>query len=113
MLAVAQDGGAVGDAEDLVHAVRDVDDGDALAAKLADIVEQALDLVLGQRRGRLVEHQHLAGLRCRLDDLGQLPVTGRDIGDLGGRVDVDAHAGEELSRLGDRRRVVDQAGAGS
>ena len=78
MLAVAQDRGAVGDAEDLVHAVRDVDDGDALAAQLADIVEQALDLVARQRRGRLVEHQDLAGLRRRLDDLGQLAVAGAE-----------------------------------
>ena len=80
--AVAQDGGAVGDAEDLVHAVRDVDDCDALRLEPADIVEQAVDLVRRQRRRRLVEHQDAWTLRGRLDDLGELPLASAKICDL-------------------------------
>ena len=62
VLAVAQDRRAVGDARDLVHAVRDVDDRHALGLEPAQEVEQLLDLAARQRRGRLVEDQHLA--RC-------------------------------------------------
>ena len=55
--AVAQDGHPVGEAQDLAQAVADVDDGHALVAQAADEREQALDLLVGQRRGGLVEGQ--------------------------------------------------------
>ena len=54
-LAVAQHRDAVGELDDLVQPVGDVDHRHAIGAQPADNREQALRLVLGQRRGRLVE----------------------------------------------------------
>ena len=111
VLSIPQHGGAVGDAEDLVHAMRHVDHRDAPPAELAHVVEQALDLVRRQRRGRFVEHQHLAGLGCRLDDLGQLAMAGGDVGDAPRRVDVDPHGGEQPPAFRDGGPIVDQGAA--
>ena len=55
--AVAQDGHAVGQAQDLVESMAHVDDGHALRAQPAHEGEEALDLLVGQRRGGLVEGQ--------------------------------------------------------
>ena len=57
ILAVAHDGDAVGDALELIHAVRDVDDADAGLLELADEDEQIVDLRVGQDSGRLVENE--------------------------------------------------------
>ncbi|MFD0630117.1 hypothetical protein ACFQ2K_53645, partial [Streptomyces sanglieri] len=46
--AVAQDRDAVGELEDLLHAVRDVHDRDVLVAQPSDQREQRVDLVLRQ-----------------------------------------------------------------
>ncbi len=54
---VAQDGHAVGQPQDLVQAVAHVDDGHALRAQPPHEREEALDLLVGQRGGRLVEGQ--------------------------------------------------------
>ena len=54
MLAVADHGDAVGDAEDLVQTVGDVDDGDALGFQGAGDVEEAGDLMGRKARGRFV-----------------------------------------------------------
>ena len=75
MPAVAQDGRPVGDAHDLVHAVRDVDDGDAFRLQPPEEREQPVDIVGGKGRARLIEHQHAGVLRDRLDDLGELPLS--------------------------------------
>ena len=58
--AVAQNRAAVGEADDLVEPMRDVDDGDALLSHAAEHAEQALDFVALQRRRRLIEDQHAA-----------------------------------------------------
>ena len=58
-LAVAQHRGAVAERRDLDEAVRDEDDRAAGLALAADDVEHALGEVGGQRRGHLVEQQHV------------------------------------------------------
>ena len=80
-LAVAQHDHAVGDLEHLVEPVRDVDHADAAARAGAAAREQPRDLVGGQARGRLVEHQHfgVGGERARDGDqrfLGAAEVSG-------------------------------------
>ena len=55
--AVAKNGDAVGDAKDFGQAVGDVDDAPPLAGEALDDGEHALDLAVGERRGRLVEDQ--------------------------------------------------------
>ena len=57
---VAQHHDPVGDAKDLVEAMRDVDHADAAAPQAAHRLEQTLDLVGRQARGRLVEHEEIA-----------------------------------------------------
>ena len=66
-LAVAQHGGAVAQRGDLDEAVRDEDDRAAGLALAADDVEHPLGEVRRQRRGHLVEQQHvgLDGQRAR------------------------------------------------
>ena len=71
-LAVAQHGDAIGDGKDLLEAVRDVDDADAVRLEQRDDAEQALDLALGQRRRRLVHDDDLRVGADRLGDLDDL-----------------------------------------
>ena len=79
--AVAQHRDPVGEHEDLLEAVADVDDADAALAQQADDAEQAHDVRLGQRRGRLVHDQDAGVLRERLGDLDPLPVADRERAD--------------------------------
>ncbi len=58
--AVAHHHHPVGDAEDLVEAMGHVDHADVAAAQPPHGLEQALDLVGRQARGRLVQHQEIA-----------------------------------------------------
>ena len=72
VLAIAHDGDLVGDAQNLVHLVADVDDADALIPQIPNDAEQGLHLALGQRAGGLIQNQHLAVGRHRLGDFHQL-----------------------------------------
>ena len=73
ILAVAHDGDAVGDALELIHAVRDIDDADAGLLELPDEDEQVIDLRVGQDGGRLVKNEQSCVLMgqglCDLDHL--------------------------------------------
>ncbi len=70
--AVAQHRHPVGDGKDLVEPVADVDDADPAPLQIANDLEQARDLVRGERRGRLV-HDQDAGLEGqRLGNLDEL-----------------------------------------
>src|SRR5207244_10513453 len=53
-LPAAQDGHPIGDAEHLVETVRDVEDARPPTADTLDDLEQPLDIVWRQHRGRLV-----------------------------------------------------------
>lgn len=106
--AVAQDGDPVADAVELVHAVADVEDGDALAAQVLDDPEEGLDLAGLQRRGGFVHDDDLgpygdgAGERDHL--LGA--DAERVQGPLG--VDADAEAVEEFGGLAVHPGEVDE-----
>src|ERR1017187_6469362 len=79
--AVAQHGGAVANAEDLIHLVRDVDDGNAALLQLADHLEQAFGGVLAERAGGLV-HQDDAGAHAqRPGERDQLGLANRKLRD--------------------------------
>ena len=62
----------VGDLENLLHAMTDEQDGDALVAEVLDQLEQLGDLVGGKRGGRLVHDQDANVERDRLADLDRL-----------------------------------------
>ena len=97
-LAVLQDGGPIGDLKHLVQAVRDVDDGDPLLLQRLDDVEQGLQLMPRQHRGRLVHDHDLRVHQQRLGDLHQLLLGHAEIHHL--LADVHLHPNARQGRLG-------------
>ena len=97
---------AVGDLEDLGHAVRDIDDRDALGGQAPDDAEEVAALVDGQRRGGLVEDEQLELVREALGDLDHLLLARRQQCDRRARVDVDLEVGQ------DAPRALDTSGPG-
>ena len=75
--AVLEHGDAVAEREDLVQAVRDEDDRDALRAERPQPLEQQLDLAAGDDRRRLVEHEQPDVVDQRARDLDHLLVGDR------------------------------------
>ena len=55
--AITKNGHSIGDAEDLVQSMSDVDDADVAGAQSPQGVEQAFDVGLGKRRGRFIENE--------------------------------------------------------
>ena len=101
VLAVAQHGDAVGEGEDLGHAVADVDHADPAGAQVAHDREQPQHVGLGQGRGRLVHDQHAGVERERLGDLDPLPVGDRERAHRRGDVElVDLERGQDLGGAG-------------
>ena len=98
----AQDGHPVGELEDLVHPVRDVEDAHAAPAHLGDHLEEALDLVVGEDRRGLVEHQHAAALPAlqRGGDRHDGPLHRGRGGQRAVDVEVDVERREHPSGLG-------------
>ncbi len=90
--AVAQHHDAVGAMLDFAQPVRDEDDADAAGLQVRDDGEEARGLRDREARCRLVHDDDAAVERQRLDDLEQLPLREREVGDrrLGGEIDADA-----------------------
>ncbi len=109
--AVAQDRDAIGDLEDLFHAVGDEEDRHALLAQGVHDAEEPLHLVRREGCGRLVHDQHAHVERDRLGDLdGLLLGEGQAAGRL---ADVEPHVepGEDLARLAFHAPPVDDLAA--
>ena len=109
--AVAQDRDAVGDLEDLFHAVGDEEDRHALLAQGVHDAEELLHLVRREGGGRLVHDQdaHVEG-----DGLGDLDGLLLGEGQPAGRLaDVEPHVepGEDLARLALHPAPVDDLAA--
>ena len=100
---------AVGDLENLRHAVRDVDDRDALRREAPDDAEEVAALVDGQRRRGLVEDEQLQIVREALGDLHHLLLAGRELRDRRARIDVDLEVGEDAARAVEHRPAPDHA----
>ena len=100
---------AVGDAEDLVEPVGDVDHADATGAQPAHGDEEALHLVGRQARGRLVEHQEVAVDDQRAGDGDQRFLGAREAVHARGRVDVAADLRQRRRGACLRRAPVDEA----
>ena len=90
MASVAEHGGSVGERLDLVHAVRDVEDGDALGFESREHRIDLLHVGAGESRGGLVEDQELRPLAERLGDLDHLAPRQRQVAHPHQRVDVRA-----------------------
>ena len=94
--AVAKDGDPVGDLEDLLQAVADEEDGDALVAQVLDQAEELGDLVRRQRRRRLVHDEDADVERDRLGDLDGLLGGERQAAGGAAHIEGDAEGREDL-----------------
>ena len=98
---VAQHADAVGDREDLVEPVRDIEDADTALAHAPHGLEQDLDLGLRERRGRLVEHQHARAVLPLPEGAGDGDTGALGSGELRHRapdVDLEAQRREHVVR---------------
>ena len=109
VLAVAHDGDAVGDAFELIHAVRDIDDADAGLLELADKDEQVVDLRVGQDGGGLVEdEQSCVFMGQSLCDFDHLLLRDRQRLDDGLRIEIQMQLVEQRLRHGVLLCLVDE-----
>ena len=110
--AVAQHGDAIGDRENLVEAMADIDDPDAALLEAAHDVEQPRHVAFGQRRGRLVHDEDARVMRQRAQDLDALAVAdGERADDLIGSEIVDFERVEQRLGFGAHRPPIDAARA--
>ncbi len=108
-LAVAEHGHPVGQREDLVHLVADVQHRGPGPPQVVDDPEEPGDLGVRQGRGRLV-HDHDRGVeRQGLGDLDHLLIADPQVADPGPRRDRRAQPVEEPARLGLHRAFIQPA----
>ena len=113
-LAVAEDGVAVGYAENLVELVADEEDRLALALQELDEQKKLLDLLGRECGGRLVHDDDLRvdGHRTRHGD--EMLVGDAEVPEPGVSIDVTGmHDGEHLARVGAHGLPVDDAKTGT
>jgi hypothetical protein len=106
MRSIADHGEIVGDAEEFIEPVGDVDDCGALSPELVDLGEEDFDF-LGGDGGRRLVHDHDVGLLGnRLHDLEHLNVGDRQVLELGLRIVFEAFAAQQsLRALADLRPI--------
>ena len=103
LAAVAQHRDPLGDLDHLIQPVADEDDGDALRLQPADRREQEVDLVPGQRRGRLVHEQDAGVGGEAAADRDDLALRHRQRADAGIERQMGIEPGERrLRRLAHR-----------
>jgi len=114
--AVAQDGDAVAEVDDLVEAVADEDRGQAAVAQRLDDLQQTGRLLARERRGRLVEDQHARLAVERAGDHHELLGAGAEAAAERARVERQAAVGQEgggatlqLARIDERAAVAAEA----
>ena len=108
VLTIAVNADAVTDGEDLVHAVRNIDDCNALCRQAADMLEQQLNLTVGDSGGRLVHDNDLGVDGNCLDDLDQLALCNGEVAQLFLRGNVQTALLDELFRFCDLCLCIDQ-----
>ncbi|MNX85707.1 hypothetical protein D3C86_1175570 [compost metagenome] len=89
IFAVAENRELVGDLEQLVHLMGDVDDADAALPEITNDAEEMLDLALRQRRCRLVHDENVGIVGNRLGDLDHLTACHRKLTNTGFRIEID------------------------
>ena len=109
--AVAHDGDAVADREELIELMTDEDRRDAVALQAPDHGEQALDLAVVERRGGLV-HDHELGLEADRASDGDHLLGGDGIGvERTPNVDLEIEPSEQRAGFGLHATAVEQAQA--
>ena len=108
VLAVAEDGDVVGDPEDLVHLVGDVDDGDPEVGQALDHPVQVRHLAFRNGRGGFVHDDDLRVVADGLGNLDHLLFRHRQVLHPGPRVDVDLPLVEEFTGLAEHGGGAEQ-----
>ncbi len=93
---MSHDGDVVGDLEHLVELVRDEDHRRAISDQALQGVEQLINLIGNEHRGRLVENEDLSATEEHLQDLDPLALTHAEFGHLGVEVELGADARHQL-----------------
>ena len=110
--AVAQNRDAVGELEDLLHAVADIDDRDALAVEAADEGEEGVGFLAGQVAGGLVEDEKAGAAHGGARGGDELLLADGEGGERSGGVDVKAEIVEDLLGLAAHVAFAEQDAAG-
>ena len=79
MLAIAEDGSAITDAFDFIHAVADIKDDLACGAQLSNTVEQSVGFTRREGAGWFIECDNACIPNQRLGDLNHLPLCEREV----------------------------------
>ena len=106
---VLQDGDVVGDLEDLVEPVRDVNNRHALLDQRTNRGEQAVEFLSGQNRRRLVHDDQVGVLRQGFGDLDHLLAGDGQIADLRRRREPNAEPVEQVGAFFRHPPRVDDA----
>ena len=111
-LTIAQDGDAVGEGEDFLEAVGNINDADAVFAEVADDGEEEALLLLGEGRGGLV-HDHDAGTGAEgAGDFHELLLGHGEGAHFGFGGNLGAEAGEPLLGSGAAGGPIDPRAGG-
>ena len=97
-LAVAKDRHAVGEREDLLEPVRDVDDPHTIGPETPHHAEEALLLLSGERSGRFVHNDDPGSGPESASDLHELLFRHRERSDLRIRIDLRSDASQQFLR---------------
>ena len=98
--AIAGDGDAIGDGEDLLQPMRDIEHGVAAPAQLPQHGEEPLGLALVQGRVRLVEDEQPRRLQQHAAELDQLLLADAEPADRRLDIDMQAELGQQIAALG-------------
>ena len=109
-LAIAQDGDPVGETFEFLHAVGDIDDGQALRFELRDDAEEFFALLLREDGGGLIHHDDSRRSCQRAGDFDQLLLGAGEAGDAGIGRDGEVMAFENFLRLGVELAVIEESG---
>ena len=108
---IANDRDAVGDGEDLLQAVRDVDDGQPFVAQAAQQREEPFRLGGAEGRVRLVHDDDLGLLLQRPRDLDELLFRDGETTHFRVGIEIDAHLGQDAPRRRHHLALVEQSRA--
>src|SRR5258706_5394363 len=76
--------------------MRDVYDRKSLLLEVADQSKQLIDLAIGERRSRLIHHQHSSRFECRTGYLDQLSIRRAEARNTAARIDVETVGAKNL-----------------
>src|SRR5438093_815213 len=76
--------------------MRDVYDRDSLLLEVADQPKQLIDLAIGERRSRLIHHQHSSRFECRAGYLDLLAIRRAEPRNTTARIDFETVVGKNL-----------------